>query len=147
MNKIIRMPLVRTKQKSEPSPRARKRPIQDLREWLSHVERIGELVRVAEPVDRDEEMSGISYLVAKQKSSPASGPCAKSCSCAGGQMFGVRLLQDAHAELENGALPRSYEDTIKRMRQSYRTLPANVMHIHLSALAYNFKLIPAHNVD
>ncbi len=46
-------------------------PIQDLREWLARVERLGELVRVAEPVDRDEEMSAISYLVAKQQPSPA----------------------------------------------------------------------------
>ena len=47
------------------------RAIQDLREWLARVERIGELVRIAEPVDRDEEMSAISYLVAKQQPSPA----------------------------------------------------------------------------
>jgi 4-hydroxy-3-polyprenylbenzoate decarboxylase len=47
------------------------RPIQDLREWLLRVEQMGELVRVQEPVDRDEEMSAISYLVAKQQPSPA----------------------------------------------------------------------------
>ena len=46
-------------------------PVQDLREWLSRVETIGELVRIAEPVDRDEEMSAISYLVAKRPPSPA----------------------------------------------------------------------------
>lgn len=46
-------------------------PIADLREWLSRVEEIGELTRVSEPVDRDEEMSAISYLVAKQNPSPA----------------------------------------------------------------------------
>jgi 4-hydroxy-3-polyprenylbenzoate decarboxylase len=45
--------------------------IQDLREWLARVDQIGELVRVGEPVDRDEEMSAISYLVAKQQPSPA----------------------------------------------------------------------------
>jgi 4-hydroxy-3-polyprenylbenzoate decarboxylase len=45
--------------------------IQDLREWLARADQIGELVRVAEPVDRDEEMSAISYLVAKQQPSPA----------------------------------------------------------------------------
>ena len=50
---------------------AKAKPIQDLREWLSRVEAIGELVRVREPVDRDEEMSAISYLVAKQQPSPA----------------------------------------------------------------------------
>jgi UbiD family decarboxylase len=46
-------------------------PIVDLREWLSRVEEIGELTRVSQPVDRDEEMSAISYLVAKQQPSPA----------------------------------------------------------------------------
>ena len=44
--------------------------IQDLREWLARVEQLGELVRVRQPVDRDEEMSAITYLVAKQQPSP-----------------------------------------------------------------------------
>jgi 4-hydroxy-3-polyprenylbenzoate decarboxylase len=56
--------------RSRPQP-ASIRPIQDLRDWLARVEQIGELVRVGEPVDRDEEMSAISYLVAKQQPSPA----------------------------------------------------------------------------
>jgi len=47
------------------------KPIADLREWLSRVDAIGELARVRQPVDRDEEMSAISYLVAKQQPSPA----------------------------------------------------------------------------
>ena len=46
-------------------------PIQDLREWLQRVEEIGELIRVNQPVDRDEEMSAVSYLVAKKQRSPA----------------------------------------------------------------------------
>jgi len=46
-------------------------PIQDLREWLARVEALGELVRVKQAVDRDEEMSAIAYLVAKQQPSPA----------------------------------------------------------------------------
>ncbi len=46
-------------------------PIQDLRQWLGRVEDIGELVRVKQPVDRDEEMSAIAYLLAKQQPSPA----------------------------------------------------------------------------
>jgi len=71
MNKIIPMPLVGPKQKCELSARARKQPIQDLREWLSQVDRIGELIRVSQPIDRDEEMSAITYLVAKQTLSPA----------------------------------------------------------------------------
>ena len=47
------------------------RPIADLRDWLARVEALGELVRVHAPVNRDEEMSAISYLVAKQQPSPA----------------------------------------------------------------------------
>ena len=47
------------------------KPIADLREWLTRVEGIGELIRVRQAVDRDEEMSAISYLVAKQHPSPA----------------------------------------------------------------------------
>ncbi len=71
MNKIQRMPLVGSKKVSEPPAGPRNKPIQDLREWLSQVDRIGELVRVSQAVDRDEEMSAISYLVAKQNPSPA----------------------------------------------------------------------------
>ena len=50
---------------------ASKKPIQDLREWLSRVEALGDLVRVKESVSCEEEMSAIGYLVAKQKPSPA----------------------------------------------------------------------------
>src|SRR3974377_2524753 len=46
-------------------------PVADLRDWLARVDALGELVRVTQPVDRDEEMSAISYLVAKQHPSPA----------------------------------------------------------------------------
>src|SRR4249920_2788428 len=46
-------------------------PIQDLRDWLARVDELGELVRITKPVDRDEEMSAIAYLVAKQQPSPA----------------------------------------------------------------------------
>jgi UbiD family decarboxylase len=49
----------------------RPKPIQDLREWLAKAEAIGELVRVSEPVDRDEEMSAVTYLLAKKQPSPA----------------------------------------------------------------------------
>ena len=50
---------------------SRAAPIQDLREWLERVDDLGELIRVKEPVDVIEEMSAISYLVAKQTPSPA----------------------------------------------------------------------------
>jgi len=60
-------------EKSTPksSKAASRKPIQDLRDWLVRVDEIGELIRVKEAVDRDEEMSAISYLVAKQQPSPA----------------------------------------------------------------------------
>jgi 4-hydroxy-3-polyprenylbenzoate decarboxylase len=67
----IAVPLDQSESTSRASARGRKKPIADLREWLSRVERIGELTRVREPVDRDEEMSAIAYLVAKQQPSPA----------------------------------------------------------------------------
>jgi 4-hydroxy-3-polyprenylbenzoate decarboxylase len=46
-------------------------PIQDLRDWLERVDEMGELIRIKEPLDSNEEMSAISYLVAKQTPSPA----------------------------------------------------------------------------
>ena len=52
-------------------PAGTAQPIQDLREWLARVEEMGELVRVKKPVSRDEEMSAIGYLLAKQSPSPA----------------------------------------------------------------------------
>jgi 4-hydroxy-3-polyprenylbenzoate decarboxylase len=50
---------------------SRTEPIQDLREWLERVDEIGELIRVKQPVSCEEEMSAITYLVAKQNPSPA----------------------------------------------------------------------------
>lgn len=56
---------------SEAAETSASEPIQDLREWLGRVEEMGELVRVKEAVDRDEEMSAVGYLLAKQQPSPA----------------------------------------------------------------------------
>ena len=70
MNKIVDVPLMGSR-KPEAAKAISEKPIADLREWLSRVEEIGELTRVSQPVDRDEEMSAISYLVAKQQPSPA----------------------------------------------------------------------------
>jgi len=70
MNKIVNLSRAGLKKAAVSKATARK-PIRDLREWLSRVEQLGELVRVRQPVDRDEEMSAISYLVAKQQPSPA----------------------------------------------------------------------------
>ena len=70
MNKIVNLPLTGSR-KTKAVKGIGKKPIADLREWLQRVEGIGELTRVDQPVDRDEEMSAISYLVAKQQPSPA----------------------------------------------------------------------------
>ena len=43
----------------------------DLRDWLKMVEGIGELKKVKEEVDWDEELSAITYMAGKQKASPA----------------------------------------------------------------------------
>src|SRR5437588_5015490 len=45
--------------------------IQDLREWLSRVDDLGELVSVDQPVDPIEEMGAVTYLLAKRSPSPA----------------------------------------------------------------------------
>jgi UbiD family decarboxylase len=45
--------------------------MEDLRQWLSRVDDVGELVCIDQPVDPDEEMSAIAYLVAKRQPSPA----------------------------------------------------------------------------
>ena len=45
--------------------------ISDLRQWLSEVDKLGELVQVKELVDPIEEMGAVTYLVAKQTPSPA----------------------------------------------------------------------------
>jgi UbiD family decarboxylase len=45
--------------------------IQDLRQWLSCVDQLGELVCIDQPVDPVEEMGAVTYLVAKQSPSPA----------------------------------------------------------------------------
>ncbi|MPZ25588.1 MAG: hypothetical protein GEV12_03870 [Micromonosporaceae bacterium] len=42
-----------------------------LREWIDQVEAMGELVRVAEPVDWDQEAGAISYLAGKTAGNPA----------------------------------------------------------------------------
>ena len=64
----MRTPSRRPRAARAPRPRD---PIQDLREWLARAEEIGELVRVSEPVDPDEEMSAVTYLLAKRQPSPA----------------------------------------------------------------------------
>ncbi|MBI4285142.1 MAG: UbiD family decarboxylase [Chloroflexi bacterium] len=45
--------------------------VRDLRDWLKEVEKIGELLRISEEVDWDQEMSGIAYMLGKQIGSPA----------------------------------------------------------------------------
>ncbi len=43
----------------------------DLREWLKEVEKIGELVRIKEEIDWDEELTAITYLAGKKIGGPA----------------------------------------------------------------------------
>jgi UbiD family decarboxylase len=65
-------------------------PVRDLREWLARVDAMGELVRVQRPVSRDEEMSAVSYLLAKQQPSPA---VLFECACGFEKSpIGARLL-------------------------------------------------------
>jgi len=45
--------------------------LDSLRDWIDKVEAMGELVRVTEPVDWDEEAGAISYLAGKTKGNPA----------------------------------------------------------------------------
>ena len=56
---------------SGPAKGRSKAPIQDLREWLERVKQLGELIEVRQAVNCIEEMSAVSYLVAKQSPSPA----------------------------------------------------------------------------
>jgi hypothetical protein len=57
MNRIAQSPLGASRNSGGLSASTGTKPIQDLREWLSCVDRMGELVRVHQPVDRDEETS------------------------------------------------------------------------------------------
>ena len=43
----------------------------DLRDWLKEVEKIGELARITEEVDWDEELSALTYLTGKKIGGPA----------------------------------------------------------------------------
>lgn len=49
-----------------PGPRWR-----DLREWLDLVEADGRLMRIAEPVDTDEELGAITYMASRAENAPA----------------------------------------------------------------------------
>ena len=44
---------------------------QDLRGWLKEVEKLGELARIREEVDWDEELSALTYLTGKKLGGPA----------------------------------------------------------------------------
>ncbi len=56
---------------TSPAKGRSKAPIQDLREWLARVKELGELTEIRQAVNCIEEMSAVSYLVAKQSPSPA----------------------------------------------------------------------------
>jgi 4-hydroxy-3-polyprenylbenzoate decarboxylase len=44
---------------------------QDLREWLEQIERAGELKRIEQPVDLDEELSAVTYMATRRETAPA----------------------------------------------------------------------------
>jgi UbiD family decarboxylase len=46
-------------------------PPRDLRQWLAAVEAAGELLRIREPIDPDEELSGITLMTALSQNAPA----------------------------------------------------------------------------
>jgi UbiD family decarboxylase len=133
MNNAVDVPLTGSGE-IEAAKAVGSKPIQDLREWLAKVEEIGELVRVREPVDRDEEMSAIGYLVAKQKVSPAvlfeqargfegSPIGAKSLwNILGPSMKRVALTLEEPAETQTVELIRRTKDKLKR-----RMLPHEVL--------------------
>ena len=43
----------------------------DLRDWLASVECLGQLQRIAAPVDCDQELGAVNYLVASREGAPA----------------------------------------------------------------------------
>ena len=101
-------------------------PIQDLREWLARVEQLGELVRIDQPVDRDEEMSAVAYLVAKQQPSPAvlfdraigfdDSPIGASClwNILGPSLRRIALSLEEPADTPAVELIRRTKDKLKR---------------------------------
>jgi 4-hydroxy-3-polyprenylbenzoate decarboxylase len=111
-------------------------PIQDLREWLSRVEQMGELVRVDQPVDRDEEMSAIAYLAAKQDPSPAvlfdrvsgfeDSPIGASClwNILGPSMRRIAISLEEAPDTPTVELIRRTKDKMKR-RLPPREVPAS----------------------
>lgn len=46
-------------------------PVADLRDWLARADHIGELQTISQAVDPIEEMSAITYLLARHSTSPA----------------------------------------------------------------------------
>lgn len=109
------------------------RPIQDLREWLAQAQAIGELVEIDQPVDIEEEMSAIGYLVAKQKPSPTvlfNTPAGFENSPIGARhlwnVYGpsvrrIALSLEEHPDTPTVELIRRTKDKMKR-----RTLPEEV---------------------
>ena len=111
---------------TESSAVAPVRPIQDLREWLARVDEIGELVRVSEPVDPDEEMSAVCYLLAKRQPSPA--VLFEKASGFESNPLGVRLLWNILGpSLKRTALSLEEPPTtptvelIRRVKEKFKT--------------------------
>jgi 4-hydroxy-3-polyprenylbenzoate decarboxylase len=123
-------------------------PIQDLREWLARVEEMGELARVDRPVSRDEEMSAVSYLVAKQQPSPAvlfERPLGFDHSPIGARMLWnilgpsfsrVALTLEEPVDTTKVELIRRTKDKLKR-RISPREVPAEHAPIYENSVIGN----------
>ena len=45
--------------------------MRDLRDWLQEVEKMGELIKISEEVDWDEEMAAIVYMASQNPEAPA----------------------------------------------------------------------------
>jgi hypothetical protein len=43
----------------------------DLREWLALIEAKGQLQRIAQPVDSDEELAAITFMATRREDAPA----------------------------------------------------------------------------
>lgn len=93
-----------------------------LRDWLDKVEAMGELVRVSEPVDWDQEAGAISYLAGKTKGNPAVlFENVKGYPAEAGQLLWNALESPSRVALTAGADPDgSVLDIIREVKNRLR---------------------------
>jgi UbiD family decarboxylase len=148
MNKVAQIPPGDVINGSRSDSSKNSEPIQDLREWLSRVERMGELVRIGQPVDRDEEMAAITYLVAKQQPSPAvlfenpkgfqKSPIGASLlwNILGPSLKRIAITLEEPPETPTVELIRRVKDKLKR-RIPPREVPPSVAPIYQNSITGN----------